>query len=382
VLFVECIAATLGRRDDVAPDPGDSATAASAAAAAVAVIVPAHDEQHSIRATIASILPQLKATDRLIVIADNCSDETAGIARRGGAMVIERTDAAHRGKGYALACGIEALRARPPAVVIICDADLEVPPGAISTLTCEVMQYNRPVQSQYILEAQEGAGATEIVSALAFLVKNVVRPRGLDRLGLPVPLTGTGMAFPWAAISDAPLASGDLVEDMRLGVYLLRKGFGAKLCRSITIRGSLPTSESAAMQQRTRWEHGHLSVLLSASLPLFVEGIRRGDNKKIFAALDYSVPPIALLVVLLAATTVGSFGMGLKYGAWGSMKLNATAGIMLASSILLAWRAYGRHLRLSALLCFPFYVLWKLPVYAKFLFARQTAWVRTARTKG
>ncbi len=68
----------------------------------VAVLVPAHDEASIIGATLASIAPQLRPGDRLLVVADNCTDDTAQLAREAGAEVVERHDARLRGKGYAL----------------------------------------------------------------------------------------------------------------------------------------------------------------------------------------------------------------------------------------------------------------------------------------
>jgi cellulose synthase/poly-beta-1,6-N-acetylglucosamine synthase-like glycosyltransferase len=377
--------------------------------------VPAHNEQTLIRATLASILPQLGARDRVIVVADNCTDRTADLARCAGAIVIERTDPMHRGKGYALACGVEALRASPPDVVIVCDADLEMPANAIATLASQVMQSKTCAQAVYVLSADDcGAGfsfgatqggrqpaisttrshvapfvresdpprhsAENRISSLAFIVKNVVRPMGLDRLGCSVPLTGTGMAFPWPAIAAAPLAGGDLVEDMRLGVWMLAAGFGPKLCPAVTIRGALPTNQRDALQQRRRWEHGHLKLILSASVPLLLAGIRRGKTTLIVAALDTLVPPLSLLLFLWSVIACVSLLPALKAGMWGPLAVNATAGMMLASAILLAWRAHGRELSLSALLAVPLYVAWKIPMYVQFLFKRQTEWIRTART--
>ncbi|NJM74800.1 MAG: glycosyltransferase [Acaryochloridaceae cyanobacterium RU_4_10] len=65
----------------------------------LAVLIPAHNEETEIAETIQSILPQMKEGDRLIAIADNCSDRTAAVARDAGATVLERTDRVLRGEG-------------------------------------------------------------------------------------------------------------------------------------------------------------------------------------------------------------------------------------------------------------------------------------------
>ena len=87
------------RRKDGAPTAGTSR-------APLAVLVPAHDEEEGIAATLAAVLAQLGPHDRLLVVADNCSDATAAVARAAGAEVVERSSDL-RGKGYALAHGID-----------------------------------------------------------------------------------------------------------------------------------------------------------------------------------------------------------------------------------------------------------------------------------
>src|SRR5262252_6431115 len=76
---------------------------------ALAVLIPAHDEAGGIAATIRAVIAQLRPCDRLLVVADNCSDDTASVAMSLGAEVIERRDPSLRGKGYALDHGVRHL---------------------------------------------------------------------------------------------------------------------------------------------------------------------------------------------------------------------------------------------------------------------------------
>ena len=88
------------------PAAGDSPSAVSS--------VPAHDEQAMIHSTIERLKSAAGGNARVLVVADNCTDDTAQIARRAGAEVIERSDAAHRGKGFALDFGRSHLAGNPP----------------------------------------------------------------------------------------------------------------------------------------------------------------------------------------------------------------------------------------------------------------------------
>src|SRR5207237_10537908 len=107
-----------------------------------------------------------------------------------------------------------------PGIVIMMDADCDVHDGAIEALASQVVAPGNPAQAVYLLERPSRPGPKDLVSALAFMVKNLVRPSGLGRLGLPCLLTGTGMAFPWTVITRAKLASANILEHIPLPLHL------------------------------------------------------------------------------------------------------------------------------------------------------------------
>lgn len=348
----------------------------------VVVLMPAHNEQAGIEHTVRALAPQLDARTQLWVIADNCTDETARLAAESGARVLSRHDTARRGKGYALAFGIEQLAADPPDVVVIVDADCEVSDGGIARLAQYALADNAPIQADYWLAPSTRPSGRSVVSALAFLVKNRVRPRGLAALGQPCLLTGTGMAFPWAVLRKAPPTDDHLVEDMVMGLELAQLGHAPRLCAEVCVTSALPEQKQAASAQRKRWEHGHLATLFSHAPKLIARGLRSGRVELLTLALDLAVPPLSLLVLLLLLGTVLCAGA--------SWLLHATPlaavifGLDLAAiavGVCAGWLAYGRELvRARDLLAIPLYVLWKLPLYFSF-FARgkQRSWERTER---
>jgi cellulose synthase/poly-beta-1,6-N-acetylglucosamine synthase-like glycosyltransferase len=372
VLVAESLAALLPRRREAS---------AAVARRRCAVVVPAHDEEVGIGRTIMALQKQLGPADRLLVVADNCSDSTAPVARALGALVVERTDRERRGKGFALDFGIRALESDPPEVVIIVDADCLVHEGAAERLARETAATGRPTQAVYILDGPPGANPRAQLSAFAFLFKNLVRPLGLDRLGLPCLLTGTGMAFPWDVLRRADLASGNIVEDMKLGLDLAVAGYPAKLCPQARVSGELPTGRDASVAQRKRWEHGHLQTLFTEVPRLTLAAVRQRRPALAGLALELSVPPLSLLFLLWAVAELGLLG----WWAWGGSPLPAavlgSGALAVLLSIFAAWVKFGRErLPLTSLLAAPFYVLWKVPIYGAFIFRRQLAWVRTERT--
>jgi cellulose synthase/poly-beta-1,6-N-acetylglucosamine synthase-like glycosyltransferase len=375
VLFLECTAALLSPRKTTSlPKTTD------ASLPRIAVLMPAHDEAGGIRLVLEGLLPQLSPQDRLVVIADNCSDNTAAIAREAGAIVIERQDTDRKGKGYALDYGMKFLEADPPEVVVLVDADCVVEEGSVAQIVQQAIVTNQPVQAVYLMDRPTQPTAKDAVSALAFLVKNQVRPLGLGQLGFPCLLTGTGMAFPWSVLRGAKLASSNIVEDMQLAVDLSIAGHPVSFCADAKVTGILPQQERAAKSQRTRWEHGHLKTALTQIPRLLQAAIQQRRVDLVAIALDLSIPPLSLLIVLWVsvlaiALIAGAFGLsvGLLVSCLG------LEGILILISILGAWAKFGRELPLLSLLVVPFYILWKLPLYLTFILKPQTKWVRTER---
>lgn len=209
----------------------------------VAVIVPAHDEEDGIGATVTGIAGQLGASDRLIVVADNCTDGTAERARAAGAETIERLDPQRRGKGYALDFGVKHLESDPPDVVVIVDADCRLGSRAIDALVACVQLDGGAAQAFYAMTLPPDADAKRRVAAFAWIVKNEVRPTGLMALGCPCQLMGTGMAIPWAAIRRIDLATGNIVEDVKMGLDLAAARYAPRYCPGARVESDFPATE-------------------------------------------------------------------------------------------------------------------------------------------
>lgn len=353
----------------------------AAARPRIAVLIPAHNEAAGIVRTLQSILPQLQSGDRLLVVADNCDDDTARVAAAAGAEVIERHDPQQRGKGYALDRGVRHLAKDAPEVVIVVDADCKMEAGAVDYLARASIANDRPVQALYLMQnsplpvRERGRRRGGQLRGFAWIVRNLVRPLGYLRLGQPCQLMGTGMAFPWPLIAAAPLANAHLVEDMQLGIDLTRAGAAPLFCPQALVSSEFPAGETGARQQRRRWEHGHLGMI--AGVPrLLIDAAKQRDGNLLALALDLSVPPLALLVLLLLAMTVLAAFTASAFALFAAPCLLA----LLAAALLLAWWRHGRGvLKLRTLLLAPLYALAKLPLYAGFLRRRQVEWVRSSR---
>lgn len=371
VLFVQVLLAWL---------PARSLPSAKSSRPRVAVLVPAHNESSVIVATLKTIGPQLLEGDRLLVVADNCSDDTAALARAAGAEVVERSNDRQRGKGYALDFGVRHLASAAPDVIIIVDADCQISDGFVERLATCCIDSGRPTQSLNLMRAPAGSGLKVQIAEFAWCVKNRVRPRGWARLGLPCQLMGTGMAFAWRDLPLIDLASGHIVEDLKMGLDFCRSGKPPLFCPDALVTSYFPRSEEGLTTQRTRWEHGHLGVILGDTPKLLVESMAKGNGNLLAMTLDLLVPPLALLTLALVAALGLSWLVFLLAGILAPALIATTGALLLAATILLAWSQFGREIiSFSALMYAPFYAVKKIPLYIGFLLKRQVEWVRSKR---
>lgn len=371
VLLGEIIVAVMPRRPPMAritPAPR------------LAVLMPAHDEALGIGDTLDSLSGELSPNDRLLVVADNCTDATAEIAEAHGAEVIRRTDASRRGKSYALDFGIRHLSDAPPDVVVILDADCRLDRGSLRTIAARAFEIARPVQAHYELLPPPGTPSTgRAIAVFAAKVKNYLRPLGLYRLGLPCQLAGTGMAFPWKAFTQADLKSGELAEDLVLGLDLARAGLAAEFSPAARVTSHFPISAEGTSTQRARWETGHIATILRRVPGHLVEAIRTRNLALLALALDAAVPPLALQAMALMALFTVSL-LATAWGGYGALALSTLTIAFFGLAIVLAWNYVGRdNITLIQLARAPAYIVSKIPLYSQILRGKRISWIRSKR---
>jgi cellulose synthase/poly-beta-1,6-N-acetylglucosamine synthase-like glycosyltransferase len=379
VFLVEVFAAlTLARRYDAT-----SSNTNSAVDAHIAVLVPAHNESRGLLPTLEDIKRQLRPGDRLLVVADNCTDDTAAVAAAAGAEVIERHDPTRRGKGFALDFGIQHLSSAPPNILIMIDADCRIAANAIPRLAGLCAASHRPVQALYLMSAPANSRINQQVAEFAWRVKNWLRPLGLWALGLPCQLMGTGMAFPWDVIRSVDLANGWLVEDLKLGLDLTSQGHPPLFCPSALVSSQFGSSAKAARTQRERWERGHISMILTTAPQLLYRAVTTGNWSLLALTLDLTVPPLSLLAMLVVATVVITAVCALLGFAFWPLIVSAAALATFVLAAFLAWLKCGRDVvPIGTVISIPLYILGKLGLYRIKIFNKTDAqWVRTDRSE-
>jgi cellulose synthase/poly-beta-1,6-N-acetylglucosamine synthase-like glycosyltransferase len=377
VFFVEVVAAiTLTQQDRFGP-PNDVLRPR------VAVLVPAHNESIGLLRTISGIKDQMHTSDRVLVVADNCTDDTAAVAAAAGAEVVIRNDPDRKGKGYALSWGVHQLSLAPPDMVIMLDADCRLADAAMDRLVAACAATQRPIQALDLMIVPDESRINSRVAEFAWRVKNWVRPLGLHALGLPCQLMGTGMAFPWNVLRSANLASGLIVEDLKLGLDLALAGNPPMFCPSAKVTSDFPLSMEALQSQRLRWEGGHIGMIAMEAPRLLFAAITRANVGLIALALDVAVPPLSLLGMLVIGISVVSGLLTLFGISYVAISISTTCLLLYLAGVFISWLKFGRDiLPPRAILSLVTYVIAKLPLYRRILSGESPSeWIRTDRNK-
>jgi GT2 family glycosyltransferase len=349
----------------------------------LAVIVPAHDEEPGIGQTLASLAAcEYPAPHRrTIVIADNCSDGTAVVAREYGAEVWERTDPGNRGKGHALAWALERLFAEtdPPDAVVMVDADCTVSANLLEACDRHLADGAEAIQVDYVAGNPEDS-PTAALRFAGFALADTVRFLGKERLGLSCGLVGTGMAFPRRVLEQVPWTVTGLMEDGEYHMRLVLEGTRTRFVREAWVSQPVPTNRRASSEQQARWEKGKLDMIRAWTPRLLGAGIARQDPVRIHAGLECLVPPQSVLALggLLGAAA-GALGRRPRLLALSLLTLGGQTAFVLGGLRLV--RAPASVYR--ALPTAPVLIAGKIALYARLASGRgPRGWVRTEREPG
>jgi hypothetical protein len=323
-----------------------------------AVLIPVHNEQAALSRTLKTLVPTLGQKDWVLVVADNCNDNTAAVARHAGAEVIEHRNPAKRGKAHALDAALKHLQSDPPDAVVFLDPDCQVERDTVRLLGTAAVTMRRPAQAINLCESDPDQDQVQAVADLGFRLNNIVRALGLFRMAGLCYLTGTGTALPWALTYNLRDAGDEPVDDPQLGLNLAVTGQPPLLVPEARVDS--PHHKRAAIIHRPKASerHGYLKTLLFEVPRLLYQGLSQGRPEVLGLALDLAIPPItvmaAMWVIVFAAAMVG---IPLGATAWPALIL-VFAGGGMAVALFAGWLFHCRHsVRFSTLCAAPFCAL-------------------------
>jgi cellulose synthase/poly-beta-1,6-N-acetylglucosamine synthase-like glycosyltransferase len=346
------------------------------------VVVPAYNEANAIARTIESLLRMDWPRDRfrILVVADNCTDATAAIASAAGATVLERTDATHRGKGYALlhAFTRSAADARADAIVVI-DADSIVSANLLESFATRIERGAQALQTHHGVLNPDGAWRTRLL-AIAFAAYHVLRSRARERAHLSCGIRGNGWCVTRPLLQRVPYQAFTLAEDLEFGIDLGLAGERVHYAAEAHASQEMVVDAKSAGKQRQRWEHGRYQLIRTRMLPLLRAALGRHSAVCLDLALDLIVLPlsyVALNVLALLLLSVLAAWWNSAFEAWVWLSLGFTAILFLY--VLRGWQLSNTGLRgLLDLLGAPAFIFWKVILMLRR--KRTTEWIRTDRT--
>ncbi len=340
----------------------------------LAVVMPAHNEASGIGACVANLNASLKQAIgcELIVIADNCQDDTAAIAAEAGARVLVRQNDRRRGKGYALDYAFKTLLPEGFDGFIVVDADSRVDTGMVSEFQHAFAQGLDALQCRYRIANPEASRRARLLY-IAWLAFNELRLLGREKLNVSVGILGNGFALSRAVLEAVPYEAGSIAEDMEYHLRLVAAGFQVHFLDTVAVLSDAPNQGDNAAVQRSRWEGGRFR-LMAEHIPALFFSVLRGRIRMLEPLAELLLLPLAYHVLLLLMTLLMP---------WAFLQYYAIAGLLLVMAhVLLAIKGAGDGLtNIKALAAVPFYILWKLTLMPKlWRNARHDAqWQRTDR---
>jgi len=233
-----------------------------------AVLISARNEEAVITHLIDSIRQQDYSQENLdvYVVADNCTDNTAGAAREAGAIVYRRSDRVHVGKGYALHFLLTRIREERGDQYydgyFVFDADNLLAPDYVSRMN-EVFGEDCQVVTSYRNSKNYGDNWISAGYGLWFLRDAAFLNDPRTRLGLSATVSGTGYLFSreiMLRLDGWPFHS--LSEDTEFTVHCILEGEKIGYCGEAELYDEQPTQLGQSIRQRMRWVRGNMLVLL------------------------------------------------------------------------------------------------------------------------
>jgi glycosyltransferase involved in cell wall biosynthesis len=353
--------------------PPRRVAAGAARAMRLAVVIPAHNEQQLIAASVTSLRASSLPPNVIYVVAHNCTDATAARAAAAGATVLTLEDAVG-GKGRALHFGFTHALAAGAEIVLVIDADSKVSPDLVAAVVEAFAAGAQALQCRYIASNAESSPRNQLL-ALALLGMNVLRPRGRARLGLSCGIFGNGFALRAETLRLVPYVANSVVEDLEYHLHLLRAGIRVDFLDAATVAGEMPESSAAAGSQRARWEGGRQRMRREWAASLLAD-IVSGRARMIEPLLDVLSLPLASEAGLLCVGLLVPLS-------W--LRLYAGLGLLVLVVYVLVSASLGPEpgKTLRALLVVPEFLLWKLLLSRRKRHAARpdAAWVRTPRNQ-
>jgi cellulose synthase/poly-beta-1,6-N-acetylglucosamine synthase-like glycosyltransferase len=344
-------------------------------------LLPAHNEERLLPGLLENVR-QLEYPSSLYavhVVADNCTDRTAAVARAGGAVVHERFDTTQIGKGYALQWLLQRIWAsgEPHDAVIVLDADSVVSSNFLTIMDARMARGERAIQAYYAVRDPEQSWSASLRS-VALAALHYLRPQGRSVLGGSTGLKGNGMVFARDIAMQHPWPVS-LTEDIEYHMALIMAGERVMFAPDAVVWAEMPGTLAASHTQNVRWERGRMEMIRRYVPELLAAALRRRSFLLFDAAIEQLIPPFSIQAMSGVAVLLGALFLGSLPGVLLAAFILAGQAVYVLNGLMLAGVPRKVY---QALLYAPLFIVWKLWLYVRVLLGfDRGGWVRTARNE-
>ena len=344
------------------------------------MLIPAHNEELLLEPCVRSLCAQRYPSSHLsvVVIADNCTDATAKVARSAGALCLERTDLDRKGKPRAIAWALDQIDFRSYDAMIIIDADTIVDPGFAEHLARMPDLRNKAVQPFNGIR-NPGDSALTRMGAVFTTIRYALQFRLKSAAGINLPLMGNGMCVGTHVLAERGWTAFSICEDWEVYAQLTARGVPIEACLDARLYSQEARSLRQSGSQRRRWAAGKMSILGSTAWPL-VTSKKIDFHQKLDALAELlSVGPavhLAGVAGLIAVTLL----LNVPGAAWLSIALAASVARLALYTAAAICLDPAPLRALTAFAFLPFYAVWRLWLQLSALrMLGDQPWVRTQR---
>lgn len=258
------------------------------------ILIPAHNEEAVIHKLVQNLKQQKypKHLYDIFVIADNCSDNTAQIARKNSARVLERFNDVRKGKGYALEWALRQLnlskghshKNRDYDAVVIIDADNLVSDNFLDIMNNRLINGENVIQS-YIDSKNPSDTWVTAAFSIMFWLNNRFTLMSRYNTGFSALLAGTGMCISADVLREIGWATSTLTEDLEYSTKALLHNYRTTYAHDARIYDEKPLNFFTSCRQRLRWARGQIDVAIKYLPKMLFQGIKEMSIVKIESAL-------------------------------------------------------------------------------------------------
>lgn len=268
------------------------------------VLVPAHNEGEYIRPTLRSLhnLHYPKDYYHIVVIADNCTDDTQRISVQEGCEVWKRDNAELHGKGHALAWALKKARSSSWDAAVVIDADSVVSDNLLERFSYELSSGHPAIQARYIFDFSTKKNAwLGNISVISKRAEDLCISRPRSRFSLYQGLQGNGFCISNKLLREVPWNAHSICEDLEYGFELAKHGYTINYIENAYVTATMTSNLHHASTQRQRWALGTY-LLIAITIPTLLRNAYKKHDWKSVEACVYlftlSRIPIFILTIL------------------------------------------------------------------------------------